>query len=303
MLSADWVTQHADEFDVFHIHFGFDAQQPEQLRALVDALQRHGKPLVYTVHDLRNPHQPDSRAHDAALDVLVPAAAAVITLTEGAAGEIRRRWQRTAAVVPHPHVVELDELAPRPAAARTFTVGIHAKSLRASMRPLPVLQALLPLADRIPELRLRFDVHRDVFDPDGKRHDPVLSGFLRSAEAAGSVDLRVHDYFTDDELWRYLLDLDLSVLPYQFGTHSGWLEACYDLGTTVLAPTCGYYADQRPCLTYQHDETGLDADSLRKAVEWAVEQRPLWQATREERTAERAAVSAAHRRIYQQVLP
>ena len=37
-----------------------------------------------------------------------------------------------------------------------------------------------------------------------------------------------------------------SVLPYRFGTHSGWLEACYDLGTAVVAPTCGFYAEQQP---------------------------------------------------------
>ena len=59
----------------------------------------------------------------------------------------------------------------------------------------------------------------------------------------------MHDYFSDDELWDYLHALDVSVLPYRFGTHSGWLEACHDLGTTVVAPTCGFYAEQRPCLT------------------------------------------------------
>ena len=54
----------------------------------------------------------------------------------------------------------------------------------------------------------------------------------------------------------------MSVLPYRFGTHSGWLEACRDLGTTVVAPDCGYYADQGPVLTYRMDEHRYDADSL-----------------------------------------
>ena len=56
------------------------------------------------------------------------------------------------------------------------------------------------------------------------------------------------------------------MLPYRFGTHSGWLEACYDLGTAVVAPSCGFYAEQQPCVTYRHDEDGLDADSLAAAV-------------------------------------
>ena len=46
--------------------------------------------------------------------------------------------------------------------------------------------------------------------------------------------------FTDDELWDYLSSLDLCVLPYRFGTHSGWLEACVDLGTGVLVPNVGH---------------------------------------------------------------
>ena len=62
---------------------------PAQLEELVAALRRRGKPLVFTVHDLRNPHHPDRAAHDRHLDVLVPAADALITLTQGAAAEIR----------------------------------------------------------------------------------------------------------------------------------------------------------------------------------------------------------------------
>ena len=86
---------------------------------------------------------------------------------------------------------------------------------------------------------------------------------LRALAAAhDEVELREHDYFSDDELWDYLHGLDVSVLPYRFGTHSGWLEACFDLGTAVVAPSCGFYAEQQPCLTYRHDEDGLDAASL-----------------------------------------
>jgi hypothetical protein len=92
------------------------------------------------------------------------------------------------------------------------------------------------------------------------------------------------------------------VLPYRFGTHSGWLEACYDLGTTVIAPSCGYFAEQRPCLAYRHDEAGLDAGSLRGAVIEAYRRRPHWQARAEDRLAERITIAAAHRRLYEQLL-
>jgi hypothetical protein len=125
---------------------------------------------------------------------------------------------------------------------------------------------------------------------------------LREAESSGELDLAVHDCFSDEELWQYLESLDLSVLPYRFGTHSGWLEACFDLGTPVLAPTCGFFAQQRPCLSYQHDERGLDVASLQAAVRTAYEQRPSWQATLAERRRERAELAAAHRAVYEAVL-
>ena len=116
------------------------------------------------------------------------------------------------------------------------------------------------------------------------------------------VELHEHDYFSDAELWEYLNAIDVSVLPYRFGTHSGWLEACFDLGTAVVAPSCGFYAEQRPCLTYRHDETGLDAASLAGAVRSAYAQGPGPRAIPSRRRDERRALAAAHRSIYARLL-
>ncbi|HEY0934226.1 MAG TPA: glycosyltransferase [Trebonia sp.] len=302
MLSPSWVRQHRGEFDVFHIQFGFDAQDPGSLAGLARALRAAGKPLVYTVHDLRNPHHEDRRAHDAHLDVLIPQADALITLTEPAAAAVESRWGRRPAVLPHPHVVEPGRVPSRRAPGAGFTVGVHAKSGRASMASLPVIRALAEVVPALPGGRIQVNIHPDVFDPAGRRHDPELARYLAGAAAAGQVDLRVHDCFSDEELWTYLESLDVSVLPYRFGTHSGWLEACYDLGTTVVAPDCGYFAAQRPCLTYGHDESGFDAASLQAAVLDAYQRRPHWQARPEERRRERTAIAAAHRDLYQQLL-
>ncbi|WP_299531359.1 glycosyltransferase [uncultured Streptomyces sp.] len=300
MLDPAWVDAHHRDFDVFHLHFGFDAQTPRQLAELVAALRRHRKPLVYTVHDLRNPHQPDPAAHRAALDVLVPAADRLITLTPGAAATIEHVWGRTAAVLPHPHVVEQPDLT-RPRPVRDgFVVGVHAKSLRPNMAVLPVVQTVSEAVADLPGAVLRVDVHHEVGDPEAHAHDPGLMAALQRLHEAGRIALHVHDYFDDAQLWDYLTSLDLSVLPYTWGTHSGWLEACYDLGTTVAAPTCGFYAEQRDCLSYGNDERhGLDPESLRGAVVRAYEQRPRWRASAPERMRERAAVAAAHRALYE----
>ena len=174
-------------------------------------------------------------------------------------------------MLPHPHVVDFDtmrRLGGRRQAGE-FRVGMHVKSLRRSMDPLRLLPALVRAVRRIPGGVLQVNGHRDVLEPDGARYDHALADALRRAVSAGRVEVHVHDFLSDAALWEYLAGLDVSVLPYRFGTHSGWLEACRDLGTTVVAPSCGFFADQAPVLTYVHDESSYDARSLEEAVDRA----------------------------------
>ncbi|MDQ1035639.1 hypothetical protein QFZ75_002055 [Streptomyces sp. V3I8] len=302
MLEPGWVDEHAGVFDVFHLHFGFDAQSPAALRALVEALRRNGKPLVYTVHDLVNPHHQDESEHRAQLDVLIPAADRLVTLTPGAAAEIAARWGRTAQILPHPHVVGAAGLVrPRPE-RDTFTVGLHAKSIRPNMDPLPVTRVLADALSELPDAVLRVDCHPEIDDPASHWYAPGVLDELRGMDRKERLELHVHDYFDDEALYDYLIGLDVSVLPYRFGTHSGWLEACYDLGTTVLAPTCGFYAQQRPCLSYGHDRRGLDEASLRDAVRTAYEERPDLRADPADRRAERLMLARAHEALYADLL-
>lgn len=298
MLDPDWIGAHAREFDVFHVQFGFDTKSRGDLEEVVDALRTAGKPLVYTVHDLRNPHHPDRSLHDAQLGVLVPAADRLLTLTSGAARVIRERWNRGAMVLPHPHVVDWARLSAPRTPHQRFVVGVHAKSLRANMDPLAVAEALAGIVGEMPSATLRVDLHDEVFDPQSHWYEPDVGLRLRAMAAAERIDLRVHRYFTDQELWDYLGEIDVSVLPYRFGTHSGWMEACFDLGTLVIAPSCGFYAEQRPCLQFGFDEEHLDVESLARAVRVAYDQRPAWRASVRERSRERAMLAAAHRALY-----
>ncbi len=302
MLDPDWLSDHASSFDLVHVHFGFDEATAAKLEDIADCLRELARPLLYTVHDLRNPHQPDSREHEALLDVLIPRADGLLTLTSGAAREIARRWHRHALVLPHPHVLELEGLERARLRREEFVIGVHAKSVRASMDPLAVAVVLGEVVRELESARVRVDVHDEIFDPESHWYAPDVGSGLQALADAGSIELRVHPYFSDRELWDYLAALDVSVLPYRFGTHSGWLEACYDLGTTVIAPDCGFYSEQRPVLTYAHHEEGLDADSLAHAVLEAYRRRPRWQATRRARLHERARIAQAHRRLYEEVL-
>ncbi|MFA4928183.1 MAG: hypothetical protein WC558_06680 [Patulibacter sp.] len=324
MLDAAWIREHHRTFDAFHVHFGFDAKAPDELREVVAALDEVGVPLVVTVHDLRNPHHVDRSLHDEQLGVLVRGADEVLTLTPGAAREIERRWGRHATVVPHPHVVEIDRMrrARRDGPRERFVIGMHAKSVRANMDPIGVARALADAVDELPDATLRIDVHDELLDPGNHWHAPEVVDALREiGDHRADVELRVHPYFSDDELWDYLERLDVSVLPYRFGTHSGWLEACHDLGTAVIAPDCGFYAEQSGCLSYHHADDGLDVASLRAAVRRAYEQWSVGGARSDdggrpgpashveqqdrriaERLRQRRRIAAAHRAVYEAVL-
>ena len=307
VLDPVWLRDNVDAFDVVHVHFGFDALSPADLARFTRTLRDLGRPLVLTVHDLRNPHHPTRGLHDAQLDVLVPAADALLTLTRGAAAEVAARWGRRPLVVPHPHVVDLDTLADRPrhrdprSPGEPAVVGVHLKSLRACMWGAPVVDALREIISRTEGAVLRVDAHTDVAAPDGARYDAPLARALDRAAAAGA-DVHVHDYFSDAELWDYLSGLDVSVLPYRFGTHSGWLEACRDLGTAVAAPSCGYYAEQGPVHTFGSDEDGLDVTSLEVAVHDALEAaRGVQPVPSTARVEQRQELARVHARVYAEV--
>lgn len=314
--------------DLVHLHFGFEHRSPTQLREWIGALAAADIPLVLTVHDLVNPHLPPPSAapspsggtpvdgatspYDDLLDVLVPAAAAITTLTDGAARVVHRRWHRRAIVHPHPHLVAEHWLErPRraaptttatPAAASAATdapwvVTVHLKSLRANV-DLDAVSTLRRELTRIPGAHLRLHVHTDVLDPRHPRHDARLDALVAAARTDSTLDMRVHEPLDDDTLWADLLDTDLAMLPYRFGTHSGWLELCHDLGTPVLAPAIGHLSDQRRIYTWRlGDHSGLASaltQAYRDARSGRLPERPSAQARR----AERRAVQELHETLY-----
>jgi hypothetical protein len=307
MLESEWVAANADAFDLFHIQFGFDGRHPEQLRELVGLLDELGKPLVYTVHDLRNPNHGEYGLHAEQLEVLVAAADALVTLTDSAATRIEEGFGRRAEVISHPHVVPLDLLAGRYAPRRRGRpplVGVHLKSMRANMVGVPLLRALTE-ADGIGAARLRVDVHNEIWDPQAPAFRGDLRTTLEHLHGRDALDLALHDYFSDTELYDYLASLDVAILPYRFGTHSGWLEACRDLGTAVVAPSCGCYADQGQVFTYRCDEQGLDAASLRDAVRQACAAVAAGEVDRMDaatRRAQREGIAAGHELLYRRLL-
>lgn len=306
VLDPEWVHRHASEFDVLHVHFGFESFTPEHLRRVVAAAHDEGKAVVVTVHDLRNPHVADEAAQLERLDALVPDADAVVTLTGGAAAVIEERWGRRALVVPHPHVVPLGRPSARREgrAATRSRVGLHLKSLRTNVDAVGALRGI-ELAARSADLDAIVTIHREILDPSDRRHDPALFALAQELERAGVIEVVAHEPMDDEELFTHVESLDVSVIANVWGTHSGWIEMCHDLGVRVVAPRIGFYAEQHSPILYDlagGSSARIDPQRLALAIVAACRLGSAAPATTGERKTEREHIAREHVRIYRDVL-
>lgn len=243
-LDPSWIAGHAEDADVLHIHFGTESFSTDHLAATLRAARDAGWPVIYTVHDLEHPQLSEQDGYREQLDVLVPGADALVTLTAGAAREIERRWGRTAIVVPHPAVLDDGYTAAgeKPVASPTIRIGMHLKDLRSNIDAAGMVATLVAAVDRLTEtgraVVAEVRIHTRVRDEATRdRVRELIAGHDR-------VELIEHDRLDDTGLADALAALDVCVLPYRHGTHSGWLELCWDLGVAVAAPDIGFYSEQ-----------------------------------------------------------
>lgn len=267
-----------DGIRIVHVHFGFEHLSPCELTRWVDALGQAGIALVYTVHDLDNPHLADQREFHRSAAILIGAAAAVLTLTPAAAHVIEQRHGRSATVVSHPHVVPLTRLEQLGQSddSRRRGVYVHAATVRPNF-DIDLVEALVDAAGPLGGLRVHV---RDSAPPCARQRLERLR--VRGA----TVD--VSPRLPDDELWQRIAGSRLIVLPYRWGTHSGLLEAARDLGTPSLAPGFGGYVDQGAhCLDVARlDDCVLQATIVPTRVTPAA------------RRQQRHEAAALHRRLY-----
>lgn len=300
-LDADWVLEHAGEFDVVHVHFGTESKTPEELVAWLAALRRTRVPLVLTVHDIAHPHLRDQTAYHDQLALLVPAADALLTLTQGAATVVAERWGRRPEVVRHPHVVPLPLVgAPRPRHGG-LRVGLHLKSLRTNLDPVPVIDPLREAVRRVPGGRLHVHAHPELLDEDFGRYDPTVVAALRELEDDPVAQVHVRQRMSDPQLWDYLRCVDVSVLTYAWATHSGWVEACRDVGTWVLAPDVGHLLEQGGVLAWGRPAEPPTVDRLHDLLEVAAGSRPQ-AISSQDRFDQRRLLAQRHAEVYRRVL-
>lgn len=310
MLDPEWIAAHAQDFDVMHLHFGFESFSVAHLESCADALESVGRPLVFTVHDLENPQLFDQTHHERQLDVLLARADVVTTLTAGAAREILRRWGREAIVIQHPHLLagyddEADSL-PDPGSRPTATVGMHLSDLRPGT---DARRATANLIDAVRSLRASgLAVEAEVHMRTTVRDESTRALVVDACQRADGVSLVEHPRLSENELVRSVADLDAYVLPYRHGTHSGWIELCFDLGVPVLAPTAGHWLDQHhepgAVIAFDPDsalslETGLAAVLTHRAD---IDRRSQRSQRRAQRREQGAVIAAAHADVYRSAI-
>ncbi|PCE15492.1 hypothetical protein AUC47_11375 [Microbacterium sp. SZ1] len=315
-MTAPWLSENAAEYDVLHVHFGLESFSPDDLRAGLDAARRAGHPVVFTVHDLDNPQIVDQEPYRALLDVIVPAADRLVTLTPSAAAEIERRWGRESSVLAHPTLLdeaaaperetEPDADADADADADdTVRVGIHLRDLRPNIDAESAVRAAVDAARMWEGAGRRVAV--EVLLNERVRDDRLADRVVAAAAGQTAVRVRRTPYLDDAEIQAWLSGLDLFVLPYRHGTHSGWVELCYDLGVRVAGTDVGHIRSQHPS-EFRVVDLG-DPRTLADALTWAGDARHPSSVVgdhlanrRAERSEERRAVREAHARLYSDVI-
>lgn len=290
VLEPAWLRTHADRFEVVHVHFGFEHRSVAEIEQFVTTCRERGVRLLVTAHDLDNPHLSDQRDHHARLGLLVRAAQAVTTLTTGAADRLRRDFGVSAQVIPHPFIVPPDQARQVVQTARARRggrrVGIFCKSLRSNTITDPRFFGELDRRLRAAGAQLHVYAHLD------RAAHPLVAELSRLL----GDRLHLHPRLDDAQLFQAVAAHDAVLLPYLRGSHSGWLEMCRDLAVTVVAPDCGFFADQadRPggvvrCAT-------ADPESAAAATLQALDGGVLPMGL--DRRAQYAEVLAAHHDLY-----
>lgn len=256
---GDWLQAHARQWDVAHFHFGWEQYPPQQLERVLAAHRELQTPVVWTAHDLHNPHLAHRQADEPHRRLLAASADVVITLTDGAAGELHARFGCPAQVVVHgpllsPCEIRRHRRAGRsaPITERPLRVMLLAKSLRANLRWRACVEAVTGMPAAVPVL---LDVHLHATAPARDEVERLATD--------PHVRLTVGPRLTRPSLLARLSQADALVLPYAWGTHSGLLELATDLGLQVVTTDVGHFGDQAPCHVVTTSQSRLDPAALR----------------------------------------
>ncbi len=304
VLDAAWIRANAERFDVVHVHFGMESLPAGRLEGALDALGALGIPLVFTVHDLENPQLADQAAHRRDLDLVVPRATRLVTLTDEVARRIRETYGCEALVVPHPSLLD-DAPAPSAHGAEAPTIGIHLRDLRPSIDALGAARTLAATLDALAADGI--PAHGRVLMNDSTRDPGTADAVAALLEGRDDCAVVRRPRPDDDALLAEVDELDVAWLPYAHGTHSGWVELCFDRGVQIVGPAGLPMAGQHPGDYHRVDDARSATAATRAALAAATRAGSPERAAQVEerlhrRRRERKAARDAHATLYRSMM-
>ena len=198
--------------------------------------------------------------------------------------------------------------APHVAPQETIVAGLHLRDLRPNIDGPAVTRALVGATAQLRARSVPAEVRVVMFD---HVRDSVARDQVRAACAsAPHVSLVEHRRPDDAALFAALCALDVSVLPYTHGTHSGWAELCWDLAVPVVGAPVGYIGEQHADPGWFIACDPADPVSLAAAIEQVAaagrrdetHRASARRERRHERDLRQPAIVRAHRRVYARAL-
>lgn len=246
--SFQWLASQSsyDFFDLLHIH-SVELTPLETLHMALERCKRDKKGIVLTVHDTKPVFSQDSVAHNIALKMCVEAGAQTSTLTKGAQKEIESDLgiaSSNITVIPHGAVLPVDDhkwhLGRQSNDSLTCIFGMYG-----GFRPnRDLLTPSVNIAFGLPELDAKLVILTRAISPIEVRQNEEMRMLIQLANSSKRIDLRIFPFPSDNQIAEFLLGVDILIMPYRWGTHSGQLELAFDLGVVPVISDVGYYCDQ-----------------------------------------------------------
>jgi len=249
-LTPAWVWKHRRGLDVIHLHWiELQIASPSRWRAakkfarLLAALaltKELGVTLVYTVHNIAHHEGQNARLNEWANRYVFRMADAVHVHDACVAGEVAAFYSRTRGVhvVPHGNYMGVYPVRSSRNEARR-QLGLDAGSMvflfLGQVRPYKGVEEMIA-------------AFRQMKDGDYTllvAGNPQDAAYAARIEEAAQGDPRIHlrlGYVPDEEVHRYMLASDASVLPYREVTTSGAALLCFSFGLPIVAPGIGCFA-------------------------------------------------------------
>jgi glycosyltransferase involved in cell wall biosynthesis len=248
-LTPAWVWKERRRLDVIHLHWAelqiASAARRRAFKKLVRLMagiclaRALGTTLVYTVHNVAHHEGKDARLNDWANRFIFRVADAVHVHDECVAGQVASTFGRARGVyvVPHGNYIGAYPVSRTREESRQ-SLGLPAKSIvflfLGQVRPYKGVEELIDSFRRMQGYGYALVIA-------GNPQDAAYAARVKEM-AEGDTRIQIHlDYVPDEELHRYMLAADVSVLPYRDVTTSGAALLSFSFGLPIVAPRMGCF--------------------------------------------------------------